>query len=101
MSSLMAWSARNGTAGPGGIGTDAEVAWIAGGTTVDRTITAAIPPVFEAYATIVLPDGGQGQDVHDRAVLGLLGEQSAGQPPWPAISHLLRPTTSSSRTCPG
>jgi hypothetical protein len=64
------------------VGTDAEVAWIAGGTIVDRTITSAIPPVFEAYATIVLPPGGQGQDVHDRAVLGLLGEQSAGQPWW-------------------
>jgi hypothetical protein len=64
------------------VGTDAEVAWIAGGTVVDRTITSAIPPVFGAYATIVLPPGGQGQDVHDRAVLGLLVEQSAGQPWW-------------------
>src|ERR1700728_3881102 len=64
------------------VGTDAEVAWIAGSTTVDRTATSAIPPVFEAYATIVLPPRGQGQDVHDRAVLGLLGEQSAGQPWW-------------------
>jgi hypothetical protein len=32
------------------IGTDAEVAWIADGTSMGRTITAAIPPVFEAYA---------------------------------------------------
>ena len=30
------------------IGTDAEVAWIANGTSVGRTITAAIPPVFES-----------------------------------------------------
>ncbi len=64
------------------VGTDAEVAWIAEGTSIDRTITAAIPPVFEAYATIVLPYRGEGQDVHDRAVLGLLSEQSAGQPWW-------------------
>jgi hypothetical protein len=64
------------------IGTDAEVAWIANGTSIGRTITAAIPPVFEAYATVVLPEGGQGQDQHDQAVLGLLREQSAGQPWW-------------------
>jgi hypothetical protein len=30
----------------------------------------------------VLPYGGEGQDEHDRAVLGLLSEQSAGQPWW-------------------
>jgi hypothetical protein len=65
------------------IGTDAEVAWIANGTaTMDRSITAAIPPVFEAYATVVLPSGGEGHDEHDRAVLGVLREQSDGQPWW-------------------
>jgi hypothetical protein len=64
------------------IGTDAEVAWIAKGTSTGRTITAAIPPVFEAYATFVLPFGGEGQHKHDRAVLALLSEHSAGQPWW-------------------
>jgi hypothetical protein len=64
------------------IGTDAEVAWIAHGTSAGRTITAAIPPVFEAYATVELPYGGEGQDKHDRAVLALLSEHSAGQPWW-------------------
>src|SRR6266480_4839325 len=64
------------------IGTDAEIAWIANGTSTGRTITAAIPPVFEAYATVVLPYGGQGQDQHDQAVLALLSDQSADQPWW-------------------
>lgn len=64
------------------IGTDAEVAWIADSTPTGLTITAAIPPVFEAYATVLLPDRGEGQDQHDRAVLGLLNGQSAGQPWW-------------------
>ena len=63
------------------IGTDAEVAWIANRTSMGRTITAAIPPVFEGYATIVLPYGDE-QATHDRAVLALLREQSAGQPWW-------------------
>ncbi len=48
--------ARDGSAWR--IGTDAEVAWIATGTTSTRTITAAVPPVFEAYATVVLPPLG-------------------------------------------
>jgi hypothetical protein len=76
----MARLARDGRTWP--LGTDVEVAWIANGTSIGRTITAAIPPVFEAYATVVLPEGGEGQDQHDQAVLGLLREQSAGQPWW-------------------
>jgi hypothetical protein len=65
-----------------GIGTDADVAWITDGTSIDRTITSAIPPVFDAYATVVLPETGEGQDAHDQAVLTLLIEQSANQLWW-------------------
>jgi hypothetical protein len=64
------------------IGTDAEVAWITSGTSIGRAITAAIPPVFEAYATAVLPDNDEQQDKHDRAVVALLSEHSASQPWW-------------------
>ena len=64
------------------IGTAAEVAWIANGTSMGRTITAAIPPVFDAYATAVLPDSHEEQVKHDRAVSALLTEHSAGQPWW-------------------
>src|SRR5580704_14889951 len=64
------------------IGTDAEVAWIANGTAMGRAITAAIPPVFEVYATVVLPYEDEAQDKHDRAVLTLLSEQSPSQPWW-------------------
>jgi hypothetical protein len=64
------------------IGTAADVAWITGGTSVGRTVTAAIPPVFGAYATVLLPPAGQGQDDHDRAVLALLTAQSPAQTWW-------------------
>jgi hypothetical protein len=37
------------------VGTDAEAAWIANGTSRGRAITAGIPPGFEAYATVMLP----------------------------------------------
>jgi hypothetical protein len=64
------------------IGTDADVAWIQESTAVGMTITSAIPPVFEAYATIVVPDQDQGRAEHVRLVLRLLGEQSGDQPWW-------------------
>jgi hypothetical protein len=66
------------------IGTPAEVAWIESGTASGRTITAAIPPVFDAYATIIVPEGeGEGLRLrHDRAVLTLLEAGSADQAWW-------------------
>jgi hypothetical protein len=64
------------------VGTDADVAWIVEGTSIGRAITSAIPPVFEAYATVELPYGGEGQAEHDRAMLAVLSEESADQPWW-------------------
>lgn len=64
------------------IGTDAEVSWIASGTSVSKTITAAVPPVFDAYGTVVLPDRPEQRDKRDRAVAALLTAHSAGQPWW-------------------
>jgi hypothetical protein len=46
------------------IGTHAEVAWITQGTSTSLTITSAIPPVFDAYATVVLPDCSEDQERH-------------------------------------
>jgi hypothetical protein len=63
------------------IGTASEVAWIAAGTATGLTITSAIPPVFDAYATIVVPDEARASDEHDRAVLALLCEYSP-DPSW-------------------
>jgi hypothetical protein len=65
------------------IGTEADVAWITSAYDHGRAIMFAIPPVFEAYATFMRPgEPGDGQDAHDQAVLGLLGQQSASQPWW-------------------
>jgi hypothetical protein len=54
------------------VGTAADVAWISAETTVDSTITSAIPAVFEAYATVVLPEERSDQDSHDEALLSVL-----------------------------
>ena len=64
------------------IGTDAEVSWIANGTTAGMAITSAIPAVFEAYATVVLPPGGDSQEQHDGTVLALLTQHTRRQPWW-------------------
>jgi hypothetical protein len=64
------------------IGTHAEVAWIAGGVTIDLTITSAIPPVYETYATIVIPTEPEARRRREKALLTLLSEHSAGQPWW-------------------
>jgi len=64
------------------LGTDADVAWIQDSCTVGLTIGAAIPLVFEAYATILVPDkdDGRAEDLH--LLLRLLEEQSGDQPWW-------------------
>jgi hypothetical protein len=64
------------------IGTGADVAWIDIGTSVGVSITAAIPPVFDAYATILMPQSEEERDKRDRAVAALLSEESRGQRWW-------------------
>ena len=63
------------------IGTAADVAWIAGHTTEGPSVTTAIPPVFDAYATFHPPDG-VGVEANERAVLGELAAHTPEQPWW-------------------
>lgn len=73
------------------IATAAEVAWIRDGTSVTRAITGAIPPVFDAYATLELPGArsdpeaawsADAQRRHDDALLALLSRYAPPQPWW-------------------
>jgi hypothetical protein len=66
------------------LGTPSDVAWIDDATNIGLTITSAIPPVFDAYATVVLPEGGHSdeQQRHERAVIELLRRASADQLWW-------------------
>jgi hypothetical protein len=50
------WVSKDGRAWR--IGREADVAWIRENTVVSFAITSAIPPVFEAYATLELPGSG-------------------------------------------
>jgi hypothetical protein len=69
------------------IGDDLEVAWIETGTEHGVAITSAIPPIFEAYATVVLPCGEDQQRPayetrHEHAVITVLSERTEPQPWW-------------------
>lgn len=65
------------------IGTEAETAWIVDGTSVGLTIVSAIPPVFDRYATIVVPeDDDVAWEALDRALVSVLRVESANQRWW-------------------
>jgi hypothetical protein len=72
------------------IGCDGEIAWIRENTEGGLAITAAIPPVFEACATLKLPGSGdhdaaswlEDPDRHDAGVLAVLSGHAASQPWW-------------------
>ncbi len=63
------------------IGTGFDVAWILGQTTEGLSVTTAIPPVFDAYATFYPPDGVSIQ-THERAVVEVLTANTPDQPWW-------------------
>jgi len=65
------------------IGTASDVAWIAEGTTSGFAVTAAVPPVFEAYATYFeLDDYPSPVNVQESAVVHHLVKRSGDQPWW-------------------
>jgi hypothetical protein len=63
------------------IGTTREVDWIVNRTTEGPSITVAIPPVFEAYASFYEPDG-VAIFAHEHAVLDRLVEFTRDQSWW-------------------
>jgi hypothetical protein len=71
------------------IGRQADFAWIEDGTRVGLEITSAVPPVFEAYATLELPGTGdqtptppENQDRHDAHVISVLTGHTSAQSWW-------------------
>jgi hypothetical protein len=72
------------------IGGEDEVAWVNARVTGGRSITAAVPPVFAAYATLVFPldfersrdEMRPDEDRFDDAVLSVLSGHTEPQPWW-------------------
>lgn len=64
------------------VGHDTDVDWISQGTVIGTEINSAIPLVFAAYATIVVPPDPEEQPEHERLVLAVLREFSPDQPWW-------------------
>ena len=63
------------------IGTADDVAWIAGHTVDGLTVTAAIPPRFEAYATFYPPEGAD-ITLHEHTIVDILMAHTTPQPWW-------------------
>lgn len=64
------------------IGTDVDVAWIKDYTSVGLPITSAIPPVFEDYATIIVPAPGEHRSGSTHVLFSHLAEASGDRPWW-------------------
>ena len=72
------------------IGIEDEVAWINAGVSPGKSITASVPPVFAAYATLALPLGLDMprdelrplEDRFDDILLGVLSAHTQPQPWW-------------------
>jgi hypothetical protein len=78
---------KDGVAWP--VGGQAQVDWITAGTETGRRITAAIPPRFADYATLVnaAAEADRPRDLaserrQDRALVDVLRRHSAGRPWW-------------------
>jgi hypothetical protein len=63
------------------IGTADDVAWIAGHTIDGLSVTAAIPPRFEAYATFY-PLEGADITLHEHTIVDILKAHTPPQPWW-------------------
>jgi hypothetical protein len=63
------------------IGTTDDVAWLVGRTPHGVSITTAIPPVFDAYATCY-PADSVSFEAHERAVVEELAANTPDQPWW-------------------
>ena len=66
------------------LGTSTEVAWINDGTSASRTITYAIPSIFDSYCTLELPRSHDPEDLdrHEQAVIALLSEHAPERSWW-------------------
>jgi hypothetical protein len=64
------------------IGTGADVEWVSRGTVAGSTVASAIPPVFEAYATVVVPGFNEGLKEHEQLVVRLLADHTSENDWW-------------------
>ena len=64
------------------VGGQSEVSWIRDHTTPGLAITSAIPPVFDAYVTVVIPDDDAKRLTGESALLRVLKEHTPAQPWW-------------------
>ena len=64
------------------LGRNSEVAWINNATTPGLGATSAIPPSYDRYATIIVPDDHAATECSDAAILAVLSARTPLQPWW-------------------
>ena len=64
------------------LGSDADVEWITQSTKAGLTVASAVPSVFAAYATVVVPELRAGLDEHEARVVRLLVDHGADRDWW-------------------
>lgn len=70
------------------VGTQDDVSWIQHGLTRGTAITAAIPPMFEAYATIALCEGDPGDRVPTDPDAAVLESPASAYHPTTVVARL-------------
>lgn len=58
------------------------VDWVTASTRPGRTVSSAVPPVYAAYATVVIPEGDAARTLADAALVDVLRARSVPQPWW-------------------
>ena len=64
------------------IGGPEQVLWIADHTEPGLSIVSAIPAIFDAYATVIVPEEDRDKRLSDSSLLALLRAHSSNQPWW-------------------
>jgi hypothetical protein len=65
------------------LGTSADAAWVNEGISAGPTIASAVPPIYESYCTLEVPENHTAELArHEQAVIELLTEQTPDQPWW-------------------
>ncbi len=81
------------------VGTQAEVDWISTNTAAGHAIGSVLPPGFDAYALVVIPEEEAEQQAGESALLRVLGEHTTGTTQCVVMAKVARASISARPSC--